>query len=403
MAVRQRARHAEAFAHFPHLVLEQLAQRLDHLEPHALGQSADVVVGLDRGRWPVHGHRLDHVGIERSLREEVRVGNRVGRALERLDEGVADHHALLLGILDAAQVAQEPLRGVERLERNPQRVAEARLDLLALARAQQAVVDEEAVQALADRAVEQHRDHRRVDAAGHAAHDLAIADALAQRGDLRGDELVHGPGAVQPRDLRQEVLEQAPAELGVHDLGVELDAVQLARAVRHRRERAARRGREHVEARRELRDQVAVAHPDRARAGHAVEQRIRGVRAHELRAPVLAARLVSRRGLDATAERLHQELQPVADPEHGHALREQLRVELRRVLGEHARGSAGQHDGAGRELAHALDLDPRRDDLAVDVQLADPPRDELCELRAVVDDDYALRAPDVGRHLLSSQ
>ena len=43
-----------------------------------------------------------------------------------------------------------------------------------------------------------------------------------------------------------------------------------------------------------------------------------------------------------------------------------------------------------------------RHDLAVDVQLADPPGDELGELRAVVDDDYALRAA-FGRHLLSSQ
>ena len=32
-----------------HLVLEQVAQRLDQLELHVLGQAADVVVGLDAG------------------------------------------------------------------------------------------------------------------------------------------------------------------------------------------------------------------------------------------------------------------------------------------------------------------------------------------------------------------
>ena len=36
-----------------HLVLEELAQRLDELEVHLLGQAADVVVALDdRARAP---------------------------------------------------------------------------------------------------------------------------------------------------------------------------------------------------------------------------------------------------------------------------------------------------------------------------------------------------------------
>ena len=42
-------RHAERLADVAHLVLEELAQRLDELELHALGQAADVVVALDDG------------------------------------------------------------------------------------------------------------------------------------------------------------------------------------------------------------------------------------------------------------------------------------------------------------------------------------------------------------------
>ena len=43
---------AELAAERAHLVLEQLAQRLDQLQVHALGQAADVVVRLDRHRRP---------------------------------------------------------------------------------------------------------------------------------------------------------------------------------------------------------------------------------------------------------------------------------------------------------------------------------------------------------------
>ena len=55
----------------PHLVLEQLPQRLDELEAHALRQPADVVMALDRRGRPDDRHALDDVGIERALRQEV--------------------------------------------------------------------------------------------------------------------------------------------------------------------------------------------------------------------------------------------------------------------------------------------------------------------------------------------
>jgi hypothetical protein len=47
---RRRLGQAELAAEHAHLVLEQLAQRLDQLHVHALGQAADIVVRLDRHR-----------------------------------------------------------------------------------------------------------------------------------------------------------------------------------------------------------------------------------------------------------------------------------------------------------------------------------------------------------------
>src|SRR5207249_11941431 len=74
--------------HLPHLVLEQLAQRLDELPWQVGAQAADVVVRLDRHRRsaPRRGG-LDHVGIERSLDQEADVPADVARRVfEYVDE-----------------------------------------------------------------------------------------------------------------------------------------------------------------------------------------------------------------------------------------------------------------------------------------------------------------------------
>ena len=64
---------AEVAPEHAHFVLEELPQRLDELESHPLRQPADVVMALDRRRRPDDRDRLDDVGIERALREEVEV------------------------------------------------------------------------------------------------------------------------------------------------------------------------------------------------------------------------------------------------------------------------------------------------------------------------------------------
>src|SRR6185437_6515925 len=87
MAVDEGRRQPKLAAERPHLVLEQLAQRLDQLEPHALGQAADIVVRLDgRRRSAREGHALDDVWIERALGEEVDLAELLRFLVEHFDE-----------------------------------------------------------------------------------------------------------------------------------------------------------------------------------------------------------------------------------------------------------------------------------------------------------------------------
>ena len=102
--------------------------------------------------------------------------------------------------------------GVAMHQPDVEAVAERRHHLLRLAGAQQAVVDEDAGELVADRLVDQHRRHRRIDAAGQAADHPALPDLGANRRAIAvGAEAGHRPVARQPRHLVGEIAQQLRA------------------------------------------------------------------------------------------------------------------------------------------------------------------------------------------------
>ena len=88
-------------------------------------RSADIVVRLDRHRWPAgERHAFDYVRIKRALREEVSAANLLGFLFEHIDEQLADDLALLLGIVDAGKLLQEQVFGLNVHQRNVVMIAE---------------------------------------------------------------------------------------------------------------------------------------------------------------------------------------------------------------------------------------------------------------------------------------
>ena len=76
-------------------------------------------------------------------------------------------------------------------------VAEGRHHLLGLALPQQAVIDEDAGELVADRLVDQHRGDRRIDAAGQAADHPPAARPAAR---MRAISVARKPAMVQVPD-----------------------------------------------------------------------------------------------------------------------------------------------------------------------------------------------------------
>ena len=123
----------------------------------------------------VAGARLDDVGVERALHQEVGLADLVRLLLEDADELLADDLALLLGVGDAGQLGQEALLGLHVHQRHVEVAAEGVLHLLALVLAHEAVVHEDAGELVADRLVGEQGRHGGIDAAGEAAHHRSLA------------------------------------------------------------------------------------------------------------------------------------------------------------------------------------------------------------------------------------
>ena len=162
--------------------------------------------------------RLDDVGVERALHQELDVAAPFEEMpsaamtsrrdfLEGADELGADDLALLLGIGDVAQRGEELLRRVDDHEADAGGGDVVALDLLALTLAQQPVVDEDARELVAHRAVHECRRDRGVDPAREAAQHVAVADAGADLGDGVVDDVGGRPRRFDARAVVEEALE----------------------------------------------------------------------------------------------------------------------------------------------------------------------------------------------------
>ena len=176
------------------------------------------------------------------------------------------------GSVDALEPREKPLLGVDVDEGHVEVPAERLHHLRSLVLAQEAVVDEDARELVPDRLVHEQRGHGRVDAARQRAEDALAADLGANPLHLLLDNRGRRPGRRCVGDAVEEVLEDVLAVRRVHDLGVELDAVEVALRRLEGGHRRRRGRRDDLRAVGRLRDRVAVAHPHGLLVGSPLEQ-----------------------------------------------------------------------------------------------------------------------------------
>ena len=145
-------------------------------------------MALDDGRRPFERYRFDHIGIERALAEKARAAHHLF-GLEHVDKGMADDAALLFGIEHVCEALRNSSEASVTLRSMPSWPAKTfSIRSRSPARSKPGI-DEHALEPLADRAMDQRRRDRRIDAAGKPEqHLVARADLVANLGDLGLDE-----------------------------------------------------------------------------------------------------------------------------------------------------------------------------------------------------------------------
>src|SRR6267378_4113608 len=156
----------------------------------------------------------------------------------------------------------------------------------------------------------------------------------------------------------------------------------------HRRV-GARRG--HAKVRWWLLDAVAVAGPDDRRRLRLKPGEQACVLANR---DLCAAVFMLARRNDLAARQARDELHPVADAEHRDAQVEDAGIGGRRTVIEYRTRPARENDALGVERRDEREVASfaRRMDLAVDARFPDAARDQLRELRAVVENEDAVHA-----------
>ena len=277
---------------------------------------------------------------------------------------------------------EESLLRLHVHERHVEVPAERLDDLVRLAPAQQPVVDEDARQLVADGLVHEQRRHRRVDAAAQRAEHALASDLRADPLDLLLDHRRRRPRGRRVRDVVEEVLQHLHPVRRVHDLGVELHAVDARLGLLERGDRRRRRTGDDARTARRRDDRVAMRHPHRLLAGQVVEE------LRLLDAQLRLAELRDARAVDAAAEIEREQLHAVTDAERRHAEVEERRIDTRRAVRIHGRRPAAEDQRVRVPRAHLLRRDRVRHELREDAALAHAPRDQLRVLPAEIDDEH---------------
>ncbi len=289
--------------------------------PHPLGQPADVVVALDERRL---ARRSTPTRSRRDRACPAR-GSPTWPSFAASASNTSMNVAPMIfrfcsGSVTPASRSRNSVDASTNTSGSCSRSKRRRI-CVGLVQPQHAVVDEDARQPVADRAVDEQRGDRRVDAAAERAHHAPAARPA--RGSSPSPPPRTTPSSSRPcsrrRRRRSCAGSRGRARCARPPGGTA--ARRAARAdVGHRGDRRVRARRDDGEPGRRRGDEVAVARPHAKLVRHAGKQRARSRRLARRRTVTVACPN-SRCGAGATApaERVRHQLHPVADAEHRRA------------------------------------------------------------------------------------
>jgi hypothetical protein len=194
---------------------------------HLARQSAYVVVRFDHMRLPrLCARGLDHVRVNRPLRQPLYVPKLCRLLVENLDEHSSDDLAFRFRIrLPGKRFEKTPLR-IDANHAHTHVLRESGHHLIGLAEAQQPMIDEHTGELGADGAMQERRQHRGIDSSGEPQQHPVGTHLPANTRHAVLDDVARRPGGRAAGDLPHEPPQDFAALQGMRHLGMKLQGVQ---------------------------------------------------------------------------------------------------------------------------------------------------------------------------------
>ena len=233
--------------------------------------------------------------------------------------------------------------------------------------------------------MDHHRGDRAVHAARKRAKHLLLPYLFTESGDRFLHKGIHGP---VPRRAAH-VIEERPQHLvalgGVLHFEMELHGIEISRAVLHRGNRAGFTVSGRNKSLRQSGNIIGVAHPDNGIFRYAGKKRGLSVSGNS----GLAVFPDGRR-LHLAAQKVRHELRAVADAQHGHAQRKDLRRIFRGCFLIDAVGAAGENNADIPLIPNGFNGSGEGLYLGIYAQIAHSSGDELVVLPSEIKHQYLL-------------
>ena len=170
----------EGEAELSDFIFEEVPQRFDQFKLQVFGQATHIMVQFDRRRGPVSSSpTFDDVGIECALSKKVRTFNLGGLIRKTVDEGAADTAAFFLRVSHAGKHVKKPILSWYDMQVCLEVVSEFLNDGSRLVFPEQAIVDQDAGELIANCPADESGHNGRINAAREAANHPALPHSLA--------------------------------------------------------------------------------------------------------------------------------------------------------------------------------------------------------------------------------
>ena len=179
----------------------------------------------------------------------------------------------MLGVNNALEHRKEVVAAVYTDKIHIKEGSEGLLDKISLVLSHKTLIDKNAGELLADGTAEKRSGNGAVNAARKTENDLFVADLFTELFNGCINEAVHLPVTCAAADIENKVSEHLIAVLGMSNLWVELNGIELSVNVLHCSTGAAVGFGDNLKALRRLGDIIRMAHPNDALLGNVLPKK----------------------------------------------------------------------------------------------------------------------------------